>query len=182
MNIGTVQRTKPRLSVLRGWEPNEPVTGQRALPVKAGVTIKSGQVISAKFDGTTARTEWVLGKDAGAALCYVATADSTDFDVVAAGLLVGIPFSGKFVIETPYYKSGDTYTNDIFLTADGTTGDLKATTLESGEPIYGVVRVPAEATTNTGVVNVTASDSSAVAPVTVLRLETMYLPNPADAV
>jgi hypothetical protein len=181
MNIGTVQRAKPELAVLRGFDPNEPVTGQRSLPVKAGVTIKSGQIISAKFDGTTARTEWVLGKDAGAALCYVALKDSTAFDVVASDLLVGLPCSGKFVLETAFYKAGDTYTNDVYLTADGVTGDFKATTLESGEPIYGVVRVPTEATTNSGVVTVTKNDSSAVAPVTVLRLETMYLPNSADA-
>jgi hypothetical protein len=189
MNYGTVTRSKPKVRVVRGFDPNEPTTGQRALPVKAGVTIKSGQVISSKFNGTTARLEWVLGLDAAATQGYIALVDSTDFDSVAADLLVGLPCSGKFTIETAYYKSGDTYSDGAYLTADGTTGDLKVTALESGEPIFGMVRLPDDAATNSGlrVVNGTVGSnfvdtySSVTSPAIVLRFDTTHLPNTADA-
>lgn len=180
MNYGTVQRTKPRVAVLRGFDPNEPTTRQRSLPVKDGVTIKSGQVISPAFNATTSRLEWVLGKDASASQVFIALPDSTDTDVQSADLLVGLPCSGQFVIETAYFKSGDTYSDGAYLTADGVTGDLKITARESGEPIYGIVRVSEDSTSNSGLRTTTASDSSAVAPVRVLRFETIHLPNTLD--
>lgn len=182
MNYGTIQRSLPRVRVPRGLDLNEPSTGQRALPVKAGVTIKSGQVISAAFNNATSRLEWVLGKDASATQVFVAYGESTDSDVVSADLLVGLPCSGKFVIETAFYKTGDSYVDGAYLTADGVTGNLMVTALKSGLAIFGVARVADTATTNSALVDASSSDSSAVSPVSFLRFETLHLPNGVDNV
>ncbi len=58
---GTVNRSKPVLQILRGWNPNEPTTNYVAYRVASGVTIKSGQVISAIKNDADDVYEWVTG-------------------------------------------------------------------------------------------------------------------------
>ncbi len=139
MNLGTVQRTTPRLVVLRGWDPNEPTTLTRSLRVKSGVTIKSGQCISALWNSSDAVYEWVLGKDSGADLCYIATKDSADFDVISADSLTALSCAGKFEVQTAFYKTGDTYIDGAFVGPDGTTGNFKVVEKNSADTILGVI-------------------------------------------
>jgi len=171
MNYGTVQRVHPRVRVLRGYNPNEPQTLTQSLPVATAVTILSGQVISPKWNSVTSQNEWVLGKDSAATLVYIALKDSADLDVLSAGTLPALSCAGKFEIQTPFYKTGDTYNEGVFLTADGVTGDLKATTAVSINDIYGVV------TRQHGVTSIAAEDSGFSGAATVLIFTTLFVPN-----
>lgn len=139
MNIGTIKRSHPRVTVLRGYNPMEPHTLTRSLPVADGVTIQSGQFISPKWNASTSASEWVLGLDAGTTEGFVALKDSADTDVVSAGTLPALSCAGQFELQTPFFKTGDTYNSGVYLTADGVTGNFKATTLLSTDHIYGVV-------------------------------------------
>jgi len=140
MNIGIQLRAYPRVRVLRGWNPNEPQTLTQSLPVASGVTILSGQAISPKWNSVTSQNEWVLGLDAGATTLYVAIKDSADLDVVSAGTLPALSCAGKFEIQTPFYKTGDSFNEGVFVTADGVTGDFKAVAATTTtDNIYGVV-------------------------------------------
>ena len=150
---GTIKRVKPRLGVLRGFDPLEPRTRLAAYPVStidgtlatAPITIKSGQVISIKWNTTTLQNEWILGVTAKAngvvATPYIALDDSTDEDVIEAGKLPGLSCAGQFELRTGYYTAGTltAHTNGVPLTFDGTTGNVKETTYGSGAPILGVV-------------------------------------------
>lgn len=151
---GTVKRVKPRLVVLRGFDPNEPRTLTQAAPVASGVTILSGQVISLDWNSVLDQYEWVLGGVSGQ-VPYIALQDSVDPDVVESGTLVGLSCLGQFELQTAYFAAEETYNVDVPLTYDGVTGDVKPTTFGSGEPILGVV------TRNHGTVNLAGKDSSA---------------------
>jgi hypothetical protein len=129
------------LEVLRGFNPNEPQTFTQAYPVGAGVTILSGQVVYALWNGTTLQYEWQLGWVAGA-VPYFALNDSTDEDVIETGNLVALSCSGKFELQTAFFKTGDTFNADVPLTPDGVTGNVKATTVggsAASAPIVGFV-------------------------------------------
>lgn len=171
MQIGTIKRTKPRLRVLRGYPGNEPTALTASAPVKDGVTIKSGQTIQLTWNGTLSRYEWELGCS-GTKIAYFAEKDSTDEDVLEADSLTGLSSAGKYELETAFFKAGDTYNNDVPLTFDGTTGDVKATTYGSGAPIVGVVsRIH-------GPKNLAGVDSSATT-LDVIVFNTGYQVNPA---
>ena len=172
MNIGITQRVHPRVRVLRGYNPNEPQTLTQSLPVATGVTILSGQVISPLWNAVTSQNEWVLGKDTGATLVYIALKDSTDLDVVSAGTLPALSCAGKFEIQTPFYKTGGTYNEGVFLTADGVTGDLMpVTSVTSLANIYGIV------TRQHGVTNIATEESGISGATTVLIFTTLFVPN-----
>jgi hypothetical protein len=173
--FGTVQRTKPRVVVLRGYDPQEPTTNTASHPVKPAVTIKSGQVISLEWVPARSRYEWVLGCS-GNAIAHIALQDSSDYDVIEAGKLTGLSCLGQFVIQTPHYKEADAalFVQDTPVTYDGLTGDIKVTALESGEPIIGFVsRVH-------GPQDLTGVDSTAPSPKVVI-FDTRWLPNTTDA-
>ncbi len=181
MNIGYYQRPKIRATVLRGYDPNNPTRLTEGHRVQAGVTILSGMVISLVTGGDGA-LEWVKGWAAGR-LPYITVQDSVDFDVVSANSLVGFSCLGNFKFQTGYFKTGETYTLDTPLTA-GTGGDLGLvvpTTLESGLPILGYVtdaNAPVDLS-DRGPKGYPA-DSSAVDS-EVIRFQSTYLPNTADA-
>lgn len=145
---GTIKRTKPRVTVLRGYNPNEPQTLTQSHPVKSGVTIKSGQAISLEWVAGNSRYEWILGgpaDEADATMIYVALQDwdlsqtgglgsfGYDPDAVEAGKLTGLSCAGQFELETAYYKSDDTYTLGAPITYDGTTtlGNFKVATADT---------------------------------------------------
>lgn len=113
---------KPELGVLRGYDPNEPTKFQQAEVPKSDAAIKSGMVISKSYE--SGQYVWVKGGQAGATP-YMALENQTDFDVIECGKLVALSCAGEFVFATGYYKDGDTYNDDVFLTYDGTTGDIK---------------------------------------------------------
>jgi hypothetical protein len=139
MTTGTIQRSKPRLRILRGDNANEPHYLSQSLPVASGVTISSGQVISPKWNVTLSQYEWVLGKDTSADMCYIARKDSLDTDVQSAGTLPGLSCAGQFELQTGFFKTGDTYNDGAYLAADGVTGNLKVTARNSNELILGQV-------------------------------------------
>ncbi len=175
---GTVNRSKPVLQVLRGWNPNEPTTNSVAYRVQSGVTIKSGQVISAVKNDADDVYEWVLGLHADATIPYFAHQDSDQTDVVSANSLVGLSCLGVLVLRTGYYVAGETYTVDTPLTAasGGNAGSLIPTTENSGAPILGYVREGIEnllAGGPTGYPSISAVDSG-----NVITLQTAWVPNP----
>lgn len=144
VNYGISTRSKPRIEVLKGFDPNEPFSRRDSHPVAANQGIKSGMVISKWWNATTSRYEWVkgvdvttLGQDANVQV-FFALQDETDHDVVNSGLLTGLSSSGQFEIETGYFKTGDTYNQDIPLTYDAATGNLKATTFDGTTPVVGI--------------------------------------------
>jgi hypothetical protein len=149
-------RTKPRLEILRGNEPTLPKHLTRTAPVKSGVTIVSGQVISLEWQAGVEEYHWVLGGAAGA-IPHIAVQDSVDFDVLEAGGLTGLSCLGPFEVQTAFYKSAETYNQDTLLTYDSTTGDVKPTTAGSEAPIIGVI------THLRGVKNI-ADENSSVLP------------------
>lgn len=117
-----LRRTKPRVEVLRGWDPNEPTTFTQT--VRASEAILSGQLISLAWNNTDSVYEWELGGGAGR-IPYIAVQDSTDEDVLECGKLTGLSCAGKFEIETAYFTTG-TYGVDTLLTWDGSTaGNVK---------------------------------------------------------
>jgi hypothetical protein len=122
MKYGIYQRTKPRVNVLRGFTGNESSGLTKAARITDGVTILSGQIIS------LTNGEWVLGGQAGKPV-FIAMHDSVDTDVVSSGLLLGLSCSGNFEVQTAYFESSDTYADGTALTYDGTTGQIKITTL-----------------------------------------------------
>ncbi len=168
---GTIKRQYPRVEVLRGYDPNEPRTKTQAFPVKSGVTISSGQVISLAWDAALSQYEWVLGVT-GTAMPYIALADSRDEDVQEADKLPALSVAGDFEIQTAFFKAGDTYNVDVPITFDGVTGDLKATTAGSGAAILGFI------TRNHGVENLAGKNSNAV-NLDVVTFQTSYQLNPA---
>jgi hypothetical protein len=125
--FGTIKRQKPRIEVLRGYDPNEPTTFTQTAPVKDNVTIQSGQVISLEYSLTESRYEWTLGvegtnADANAiTMAYIALQDSTDEDVLSAGNMVGLSCAGQFEIESAFFASkigatDQTYDVDVPIT------------------------------------------------------------------
>lgn len=170
---GTIKRLNPRIEVHRGFNPNEPHTQTSAHPVKSGVTILSGQVISKVWNADITDYEWELGWAAGR-VPYFAYNDSADEDIIETGKLVALSCVGQFEIATAFFKDGDTYNDGVFLGPDGVTGDVKAATAESGEPILGVV------VKSHGPDSLVGKNSN-VTNTDVIRLRTMYLPNLADA-
>lgn len=152
---GQLKRLKPRVEVLRGYNPNEPHTLTQSHPVKSGVVVLSGMVIYLKWNATTAQYEWNLGCDAGATP-YIALQDwdrsqttglgqfGYDPDVIEAGKLTGLSCAGQFEIETPYFFSGDVYPMDTKLTyvpydgsGDGVAGEIRAAAAD--EPVIGFI-------------------------------------------
>jgi hypothetical protein len=182
METGYYQRPKIKATVLRGFDPQNPTRLTQGHRVKAGVTILSGMIISLAT-GADGVLEWEKGWASGR-VPYLAVQDSVDFDVRAASSLVGFSCLGNFEFQTGYFKSGETYTVDTPLTA-GTGGDLgyvKPTTLESGDPILGyVTRANAPVDLAAGGAKGYPADSSAVDS-EVIRFQSTYLPNTADAI
>jgi len=168
--FGTIKRQTPRIEVHRGFNPNEPHTLSAAHPVASGVTIVSGQVISKQWNGTTSQYEWVLGVAGANIVPHFALNDSADEDVIEAGVLPALSAQGQFELSTPFYKDGDTYNDGVALTFDGVTGDVKATTAGSGEPILGIC------SKMHGLIDITGTNSNCVQK-TVVRLATGYQVN-----
>lgn len=136
----TVRSGKPRVQVLRGFDPMANGGLTQTAFVAGNVTIKSGQAIVLSWNGTTSAYEWILATNtlanAGATV-YIADKDSTDGDVIEGGLM-GYSSLGDYEIQTGFYKAGDTYNVDTVLTVDAATpGQLCA--IPAGAGTYGVV-------------------------------------------
>jgi hypothetical protein len=141
MNIGIAsQSAKPRINVLRGFEPERSNTFTERAPVKAGQTILSGQIISLEWVAGNSRYEWVLGAAVGETP-FVAFQNSADGDVVSAEQLVGLSCAGQFEIETGFITDiggvgiEDTFVVDAPVTYDAATGNITVAT--TGDEIIG---------------------------------------------
>lgn len=138
---GYIKRTNPRVTVLRGYDPNEPTTFTQTHPVASGVTIESGMIVFLEWDGSS-QYEWVIAPALDidnadgrgvVAVPYVALQDwdaaagagqGYDPDVTEAGKLTGLSTAGQFEIQTAHYDSG-TYTLGEEVAAKGSLGNIK---------------------------------------------------------
>lgn len=186
--IGTQKRATPRLSILRGWDINNPTNiAPRGASAEDQGTILSGHVVS-----KDANDKWVLGGAGarGTATIGFAIQDDTDFDVVGSGVITAISVLGKYELQTAFFKSTDEYVNGTPVTYDGTTGKIKATTLDSGSAILGYCSGPPvdvlQGATRTDDIyqnpsNAFASNVTGTSNY-VLQIVTQYAPNSTDAV
>lgn len=144
-NYGTLQRSKPRLRVIKGYVGQNSNQRQEVAPVASGMVIMSGDVISKFWVTDPGRYEWVLGLVSGATP-YIALQDYNDSDVIAAGGLTGLSCAGQFTLESAYFVEGTTanwldgaavsaYANDDATAANRGKLKLAAT----NDPILGSV-------------------------------------------
>ena len=131
--------------MLRGYFGNEPMARSYSAPVTAGVTILSGQLISLSAGA------WVLGVASGAEP-FIAFADSTDTDVVSAGLLLGLSCAGQYEIETPWFDNSVVYSESSFLSP--ATGGSSTANVTPGAAALGAITI---ATSNTDVIGYAAA-------------------------
>ncbi len=122
MTFGEFRRTKPRISIKRGFAGNEPQSITLSAPPRDGDgTIKSGMLISLDTNG-----KWIpsilagasagtsvgsvsFGPDAANTVPFFAFADDTDTDVKSSGQLLGLSCLGEFEIQTGYFDNTTTY-------------------------------------------------------------------------
>lgn len=129
-------RVKPRVTVLRGFDPNAPMTLTQSLPVKSGQTILSGQLVSSSWDSTVNQHVWSLGLTANATP-HIALQDGADQDVSEAGKLTGLSCAGQFEIQTAYY-TGSNIAVGALVVPSSTTGSIEPTSA-TGQIILGMV-------------------------------------------
>lgn len=192
-------RTKPRVTVLRGFDPNSPMTLTQSLPVATSATINSGQVIKEAWASSQGSYVFSTGySNTAGKIPFIALQDSADEDVTEAGKLTGLSCAGQFEIQTAYYNGSNIAVGDL-LTASATAGDLTPSSA-TGQIILGhVTRAPIgegmqpgtgnqyapitispsytggiTGATGPGAVFYPGIDSSAVAPATVLTFATAY--------
>lgn len=144
MSYGPIKRSKPRVQVLRGWDPMNPAT--LTTTAAPGETIMSGQLVSKVWD--TDHYEFVPGNAAGV-VPYIAWSDSADMDVVESGTLIGLSCAGNFEIQTGYFDlltaggAAHIYNEGTPLTwavtgTNSVDGNVRPA-LVAGEPIIGYV-------------------------------------------
>lgn len=142
-------RTKPRVTVLRGFDPNAPMTLTQSLPAYTGVSsstgIYSGQLISAAWDSTKSSYAWVLGLTGGtganASIPHIALQDIADQDVSEAGKLTGLSCAGQFEIQTAYYTGFNASTGKVgaaVIPSASVTGSV-AVSSATGDVVLGYV-------------------------------------------
>jgi hypothetical protein len=130
-------RVKPRVTVLRGFDPNAPMTLTQSLPVKSGQTILSGQLVSSSWDSSVNQHVWSLGLTANATP-HIALQDGADQDVSEAGKLTGLSCAGQFEIQTAYYTGSATGAVGALIVASSVTGSIAPTTT-GGQIILGMI-------------------------------------------
>lgn len=178
---GTQTRANPRLAVLRGWDINNPSNIAPRAEVATQGTILSGHLISKNSSG-----KWIKGVSSSQpATIAFAIQDDVDFDVIGSGVLTGVSVLGKYELQTPFFRSTDTYVPGSPLTYNGASGEVRLASVGTGaeasdQPIIGFVTA--------GVVNVAPTNSnvdftivSDVATANVLQFVTNYQVNVTDA-
>ena len=166
-NYGQIsQRLKPRVEVLRGYQPENFDAQMARYPVAEGELILSGMHITPKWNAVNDRYEWVIGFDDSSLDHYVALEDHDDPDVLQAGVLPALSCAGQYEIQTPYFKADDVYQVGDKVTFDADTGNVKKFTGNVGTAdILGVVtrRVESVLGKNSSVVPFTIVDGDRVA-------------------
>lgn len=140
-NYGPIsQRLKPRVEVPRGYQPENFNAQMARYPVAEGELIQSGQHITPKWNAAADRYEWVIGVDGSTLEHYIALEDYNDPDVLQAGVLPALSCAGQYEIQTPYFKTDDTYLVGDKVTYDAGTGNIKKFSgLVGSTDILGVV-------------------------------------------
>lgn len=138
-------RLKPRVTVLRGFDPNAPMTLTQSFPAFTGVSsstgIYSGQLISSAWDSSKNQHCWVVGMTGSVNTPYIALQDIADQDVSEAGTLTGLSCAGQFEIQTAYY-TGSTIAVGAIVVPSSTTGSI-APSSATGQLILGsITRAP----------------------------------------
>jgi hypothetical protein len=138
-SIGVKKRTKPRVRILKGFDPMNPSAPSRTERVKTGETILSVQVISLVFNADDSVYEWIRGWDLvnSKGVPYIADSDSADFDVVDAEKLKGWDPRTPAVIQTAFWKTGQTFVEGDELSPDALTGNLRKKVADDGYPVIG---------------------------------------------
>jgi hypothetical protein len=139
-------RLKPRVTVLRGFDPNAPMTLTQSLPAYTGVSsstgIYSGQLVSAAWDSTKNQYAWVLGMTGSVNTPYIALQDIADQDVSEAGKLTGLSCAGQFEIQTAWYTRSTTAAPGMIVVPSSTTGSVEPSSA-TGQLILGsITRAP----------------------------------------
>lgn len=134
-------RLRPRVTVLRGFDPNAPMTLTQSFPVKSGQTVLSGQLIYAGWDSNVNQYAWSVGASAGTTP-HIALQDGADQDVSEAGKLTGLSCAGQFEIQTAYFTGSATAQVGVIVVPSGTTGSIAPSTT-TGQIILGhITRAP----------------------------------------
>jgi len=136
-------RVKPRVTVLRGFDPNAPMTLTQSLPAFTGVSsstgISSGQLISSAWDSAKNQHCWVLGMTGSVNTPFIALQDIADQDVSEAGRLTGLSCAGQFEIQTAFYTAGATAAFvGALVVPSATTGSI-APSSATGQLILGSI-------------------------------------------
>lgn len=178
--IGVSQRTKPRLDVLKGWDPQTPNHFQTLAPVKSGVTIKSGQLISLEWVSANSRWEWALGWEAGRGIPHWAIQDSDQHDVSESSMLAGLSCAGQFRLRTAYFKASPAvpYYEGAILVPDGVTGSVTAVANAANIVGVGVCSNGLRGPRNVAALVLDALPDGN-GEVLVVDLDTVYLPHPS---
>lgn len=171
------------IQVPKGLQANLPSSLRATEVPKSGAGILSGMVITKNWESARSRYEWVKGNGGDSAIPYFAFQSQDDFDVEESGMLTGLSCAGDFEITTPHFTTGgdNVYNDGAPLTFDSTTGKVKMAA--AGDIIIGFVvgglrgpiqLNPLDSSAVGGSKLYQISDSSAVAPVTVITLQTAY--------
>ena len=139
-------RLKPRVTVLRGFDPNAPMTLTQSLPAFTGTNavtgIYSGQLISAAWDSSQNSYGWVLGVTNAPNTPFIALQDIADQDVSEAGKLTGLSCAGQFEIQTAYYTDASTAAVGNIVVPSATLGSIRPSSA-TGQIILGhITRAP----------------------------------------
>lgn len=177
----TIKRQgKPRLEVLRGYNPNEPFQQSATHPVKDGEDIKSGQTITLEADSDSPTgSVWIIcptGFTDGAV--YVALQDATDEDVVSAGNLPGLSCAGQYEFESAFFDGADNsaYTEGLY---------IKPSTANAGNVMLTAAANPVATETVIGQITRkpgnTSGYNSNVDATDVITWRTVFIPRTATA-
>jgi len=181
---GTIQRvnpSKPRLEVLRGFNPNEPFQQSATHPVQDDVNIASGQLIVLVGEELSPTGyEWIVcPTDYSGGAVYVAQKDSEDEDILSAGNMSGLSCAGQYELEMAFFDGAATdYTESVYLTpSDTVAGNVMPIAAAA------TTNFPAAAETVIGQITRKAGSTdginSNVAPTDVITWRTVFIPRTA---
>lgn len=173
MTYDHYKRDLPRLNVLRGWPGNETTSLTHIAKPKLSEGIRSGMVITLDTNNEWIKATATLSNNK---VVYWATADQSDTDVVSSGRLLGLSVLGKYELQTPYFKSDDTYATDSWLKVHTVAGYVALATINTAtDEIVGIC-------TRGGKTNIATTNSEALpssGTVYVLNLATQWIPERA---
>lgn len=126
MNIGTIQRAKAALVVLRGWDPNGAGNRETVAPIRAGHQIMSGMLCSLLWNSSLGYEDFVIGwSPVATAITAASTAnaasaadwtydvnatphfakyDYNDTMITSSGLFSALSCADNYELQTAYFR------------------------------------------------------------------------------